>query len=230
MTTEITETEITDEADVAAPTRQEAAWARMEETVRRSAAPVPQTARQAPVATRSRAAHRRPRRRLRTVLIALLVVSVAVAAVVVARQVHRTTPAAPTPRAAAPASTTTSTARLDSATTDAQAAVAAARAGLAGLSGIPTPSSVAPVTDALASSLRLYGTALAVTPAPAPARTAVKAVAAQVESDSTRLQGVATMSPALLGAFLQDLTTHADRLDAALGSLRHVLERPSSPH
>ena len=222
-------TEISDQTDTATATatdpRHEAALARIEEVVRQASAPAPPPARAPQHA--GRRSHRRPRRRLPIVVItvALLVVAAAGAVFVARGGVHRQSPTSPvTPRAA----TSAEVVRLETATSDALSALAAERAGLASLTGIPTPAHVAPITDGYAASLRLYAALLTATPTSARAKTVTAAVRQQVRADATRLQGVAALPPALLGAFLEDTTARATRLEGMLHTLQHDLASPAA--
>jgi hypothetical protein len=217
-------TEISDQTDAASASRQDAAWARMEEVVRQASSAAPP---QASVPEHAEpTGRRRQRRRPRMGVVVALVFLVAVAAgsVLVARD--RLRPAA----ASAPAPTTATVAdvaRLEAATSDALAAQAAERAELVALAGIPTPVTVAPVTDGYAASLRLYQEVLTATPAPAGVKAVVAAARRQVRADAARLQGVAALPPVLLGAFLEDTTARATRLHGVLRTLEHDLGSPS---
>jgi hypothetical protein len=154
----------------------------------------------------------------------VLVVAVAAGAVFVARR-HQPAPAA----ASAPAPTSATAAdiaRLRAATADVLAAQAAERAELVSLAGIPTPTTVAPVTNGYAASLRLYQEVLTATPAPVGAKAVVAAARQQVGTDAVRLRGVAALPPVLLGAFLEDTTARAARLQGVLGTLEHDLASP----
>jgi hypothetical protein len=216
-------TEISDQTEAGA-SRQEAAWARMEDLVRQASAPAPPPAPAPRLAERT--SRRRQRRRLRTVVAAVAVlVALAAGTVLVARGVHRRAPAS-TP-ALTTAAATSDVARLEAATSAALAALAAERAELASLAGIPTPATVAPVTNGYAASLRLYQEVLSATPAPVRAK-AVAATARELAgADSRRLQGAAALPPLLLGAFLEDTTGRATRLQAVLRTLEHDLASPS---
>jgi hypothetical protein len=195
----------------------------MEEVVRQASAPAPPQT-QAPQPA-ERPGRRRRRRGLRTGVVALVfLVAVAAGTVLVARDGYRQARAS-TP---APMATATDVARLEAATSDALAAQAAERAELASLAGIPTPATVAPVTDGYAASLRLYQELLTATPAPVRAKAVVAAARQQVGADAARLQGVAALPPVLLGAFLEDTTARVTRLQGVLHTLEHVLaSRPA---
>jgi hypothetical protein len=195
----------------------------MEEVVRQASAHAPP-----PTGTpldAEQTSRRRPRRRLRTVVLAVVVLAaVAAGAVLVERGVHRGLPAS---RPAPPTATAADVARLEAATSDALAALGAERAGLASLAGVPTPATVAPVTDADAASLRLYDTVLTASPVPAGTTTAAAAVRREVHADAIRLQGVAALPPALLGAFLEDTTARAAHLQGVLRTFQHDLASPT---
>jgi hypothetical protein len=218
-------TDISDQTDAAAESRQEAAWARMEELARRASEAASAQALAPKGAERKRP--RRPRRRPRVVVttVAVLVAATAAGALVVARDVHGR---APTSAPALHSATAVDVVRLEAATTDALAAVMAEREGLAHLAGIPTPANVAPVTDAYAASLRLYGTLLTTTRVPAGAESEAQAAHRQVGADATRLQGVAALPPLLLGALLADTTARAMRLEGVLRTLQHDLAVPAA--
>jgi hypothetical protein len=218
-------TEISDQTAAASASRQDAAWARMEEVVRQASAHAPPPDPAPQPEERTGGAGRRRRRRTGVVVALVLLVAAAAGSVFVARDRHRPAPAtAPAPTTA----TAADVARLRAATSDALAAQAAERAELVSLAGIPTPGTVAPVTDGYAASLRLYQEVLAATPAPAGAKAVVDVARRKVGADAARLRGVAALPPVLLGAFLEDTTARATRLQGVLRTLEHDLASPSA--
>jgi hypothetical protein len=220
-------TEISHQTDAASASRQDAAWSRMEEVVRQASAPAAPQAR-APQPAEATGRGRRHRRRRTGVVVALvLLVAMAAGGVLVARARQRPAPAA----ASAPAPTTATAAdvaRLRAATADVLAAQAAERAELVSLAGIPTPTTVAPITNGYAASLRLYQEVLAATPAPLRAKAAVAAARQRVGTDAVQLRGVVALPPVLLGAFLEDTTARATRLQGVLRTLEHDLASRSA--
>ncbi len=138
---------------------------------------------------------------------------------------HATTPpAAPPASTGSPAAPTSpATARVQSATDSVDSATTSARAGLASITGFPTPSNVANVINPYVASLQLYDTFMSGASVPAPASSAAAATLAQVRNDVTFFGTIDGLPPIRLGTYLTAFTTDVSRLQATLSTLEQAL-------
>jgi hypothetical protein len=119
--------------------------------------------------------------------------------------------------------------RIQSATDEVDSATTAARAGLASLSGFPTPTNVATVINPYVASLRLYETLMSGTTVPLPARSVAGVAGAQVRQDVNFLSTIDGLPAIRLGAFLREFITDTAQLQTTLGTLEQDLRTPTNP-
>ncbi len=174
---------------------------------------------------------RQPRSRVftATVVVACLVL-VFLAGVVAVRTLRHpgtTNAAAKTAPPTAHSSSFTDAARIQSATDAVDSATTAAQVGLTSLADIPTPSTVAKVISPYIASLQLYESVLAGGDVPPSARATAASASAQVRHELSFLDTISNLSPAQLGAYLQQFGTEATHLQATLGALERELTTAS---
>jgi hypothetical protein len=160
------------------------------------------------------------------VLACLALVIVAAAAVVHSRH-HPTTAGVPTP-AAAPASPSSETARIQAATDAVDSATTSATVGLSSLASFPTPANVEKIINPYVSSLQLYGNLLSGSTVPAAAQSQASNAEAQVHQDLQFLDTIDTLPALHLGAFLKQFDTDATRLQTTLSALEQNLRTTTS--
>jgi hypothetical protein len=156
---------------------------------------------------------------------ACILLVVAVGAVVLG-SIHRA-PSAPSPSHSTTASTAPTSgaaiSQVRSATDEVASATSGARAGLASLSGFPTPDNVATVINPYVASLRLYEAFMSDATVPVAARSAASTAEAQVRQDVSFLETIDGLPPIGLGAFLQQFATDTTQLQTSLTALEQDL-------
>jgi hypothetical protein len=118
---------------------------------------------------------------------------------------------------------TSQVAALADGTNDIVSATTATQAAFAAMKGLPTPATVAVITNPYVDSLQLYAAILAESAVPPSARAADRQVSAQVRSDIDFLESINGLAPVELGTFLKSFYVHAAMLQAQLGALERVL-------
>jgi hypothetical protein len=218
-------TDISEHSDLRTDDRLADAWERMEDGARRASTP-PRAGPPAHVRVRSTADPEH--RRVGTAVAGLVgILVVIVLAGVAAHALHGSPastagsgpPAHPTSSAPGPSQV----AALADGTNDIVSATTATQAGFAAMKGLPTPATVAVITNPYVDSLQLYAALLAESTVPPAARAADRQVSAQVRSDVDFLESINGLPPVELGTFLHSFYTHAAVLQAQLGALERDL-------
>jgi hypothetical protein len=166
-----------------------------------------------------------------TIVLACLVLVVIAAAAFVYALHHPnagpTTANAPA-HAAASASPSSDTARIQAATDALDSATTSASVALSSLATFPTPSNVEKIINSYISSLQLYGTLLSGSTVPAPARSDVSSAEAQVRQELQFLDTIDSLPPLQLGAFLKQFDIDATQLQTTLSALEQNLRATTS--
>jgi hypothetical protein len=200
------------------------AWERMEDGARRASTPRTGPPAHARVRSSADPEHHRMGTAVKG-LVAILVVIVL--AGVGARALHgspaSTGTTGPPAHPATLSPATSQAAALADGTNDIVSATTATQAGFAAMKGLPTPATVAVITNPYVDSLQLYAAILAESAVPPSARAADRQVSAQVHSDIDFLESINGLAPVELGTFLHSFYTHAAVLQAQLGALERDL-------
>jgi hypothetical protein len=115
-------------------------------------------------------------------------------------------------------------ARVQAATTTAEAATTAARSDLTTIPGIPTVSSVAAVVNPYVESLQHYQDTLTNTAVPASAKTAVDSLRSLVSQDARFIFTINVLPSLGLGAYLAEFEQRSVQLESALHKIRGTLD------
>jgi hypothetical protein len=173
--------------------------------------------------------HRRSRVFTATVVLACLVLVLVAAVAVVHSRHHPTTPTEGGPaHAALPTSSSSDTARIQTATDALDSATTSATVGLSSLPTFPTPSNVEKVINPYMASLQLYGTLLSGSTVPPRAQSAASSAEAQVHQDLQFLDTIDALPPIQLGAFLKQFDADATELQTTLSALEQNLRAATS--
>ena len=116
---------------------------------------------------------------------------------------------------------------MQSATDEVASATTGARAGLASLSGFPTPNNVATVINPYVASLRLYETFMSGAAVPAARRSVAATAEAQVRQDVSFLETINGLPPVGLGAYLQQFGSDTTQLQTSLTTFEQDLRTPA---
>ena len=127
-----------------------------------------------------------------------------------------------------PSSSSSDTARIQTATDALDSATTSATVGLSSLPTFPTPSNVEKVINPYMSSLQLYGTLLSGSTVPARAQSAASSAEAQVRQDLQFLDTIDALPPLQLGAFLKQFDADATQLQTTLSALEQNLRAATS--
>jgi hypothetical protein len=130
--------------------------------------------------------------------------------------------------AAASASPSSDTARIQAATDALDSATTSASVALSSLATFPTPSNVEKIINSYISSLQLYGTSLSGSTVPASARSDASSAETQVRQDLQFLDTIDALPPLQLGAFLKQFDTDAAQLQTTLSALEQNLRATTS--